>query len=129
MGYWDNMDMKDMVGEVFTEVVNYGNEVRFIREDGKYYRMYHEQDCCESVTVDDIDGDLGDLIGTPILKSEEVSNDAPRPSEGYIINDSYTWTFYKLATINGYVIIKWLGTSNGYYSESVSLQKVGFDEK
>jgi hypothetical protein len=93
---------------------------RFTTIDGKVFEFYHEQDCCERVEIYDICGDLEDLTNSPLLMAEEVSDEEP---EGYEPEDSYTWTFYKFATIKGSVTIRWLGRSNGYYSESVDFME------
>lgn len=98
--------------------------IYFEFDDGSIYTMYHDQDCCESVTVDDIDGDLRDLIGSPLLVAEERTNRDTPPTDGRYY-DSFTWTFYTLATVKATVVIKWFGTSNGYYSERVSIRKCG----
>lgn len=93
------------------------DEVRFESTCGRVFRLYHSQDCCESVDIEDVCGDVEDLIGSPILMAEEATS----PDED---SESGTWTFYKLATVKGYVTIRWLGRSNGYYSESVYFEEV-----
>jgi hypothetical protein len=96
----------------------------FTLVNGDKYELYHEQGCCEEVRIEDIAGDLNDLIGLPILLAEEVSNINDPPSNKLHNEGCYTWTFYKLATNKGYVTVRWFGTSNGYYSERVSWHKI-----
>jgi len=107
------------------------DELHFYNSDNRHWIMYHNQYCCESVTIEDICGCLDDLTETPILIAEEIINDNKTPEDinqsSYPLlynNDSYTWTFYKLATIKGYVTIRWYGESNGYYAESVDFIEV-----
>jgi len=92
----------------------------FTATDGREWRFHYEPDCCASCSVEDICGDLADLIGSPLLEAEEVSN-LPEPDfPGGYRPDSYTWTFYRFATAKGSVTVRWFGKSNGYYSESVT---------
>ena len=114
------LGLKSMLGLVFTKVEGAvgDGEMTFVAEDGRRFVFTHMQDCCETVDIADIVGDINDLVGEPLLRAEEVSNaDGPEPEYA----ESYTWTFYKFATRKGYVDVRWLGQSNGYYSESVSL--------
>lgn len=121
------MNFESLLGKTLTKVEKIDDDrIRFESEDGKTYELCHFQDCCESVVVDDISGDLADLVGTPILLAEEAVNDnPPEPPEGCQTSDeSNTWTFYKLRTIKGSVDIRWHGSSNGYYSESVDFVEI-----
>ena len=108
----------------------------FKTDDDNEYILEHEQDCCELVWIEELEGDINDLIGSPILLAEEASNRWHSTDTNRIMHtlhnrgpipgseDSYTWTFYKLATIKGYVDIRFYGTSNGYYSEEVSFFRI-----
>jgi (p)ppGpp synthase/HD superfamily hydrolase len=96
-------------------------EIKFFCEDGTEYLMYHSQECCENVSIEEIIGNIEDLIGSPIIMAEESTN-SDNPKEHS--DESFTWTFYKFSTVKGYVTIRWYGESNGYYSESVDFKKL-----
>jgi len=113
-------DFSDLIGATLTGIVRSkdddgGDQLAFTASDGRVWEMYHNQDCCESVYIEDIVGNLEDLLHAPILQADAESNSSGEPGDY-----SATWTFYKIATIHGYVTIRWYGSSNGYYSESVS---------
>lgn len=117
----------DLVGETIVRIDGSkgDDELVLLLMSGSVVRLYHWQDCCESVTIDDIIGDVDDLLRSPILVAEEVSNKCEGTPDGVDIPSSYTWTFYKLCTIKGSVTIRWLGESNGYYSERVEVEWTG----
>lgn len=111
---------KELLGKTIVEIEGAekdNDKIIFICLDKSKYVMYHEQNCCETVFIEDVCGDVKNLIGSPILLAEETTNADEPPIDKW--DDSYTWTFYRLATVKGYVTVRWYGTSNGYYSESV----------
>jgi len=102
------------------------HEIVIAFADGEVYKMCHLQECCESVEVEDICGDLEDLIGEPLIEAEEAQSEDQTPdglTEPFR-EDTFKWTFYKLGTKKGGVTIRWFGSSNGYYSEDVDIIKV-----
>jgi len=117
--------IEELLGKTFLRVLVSNTEemIQFVTTDGFVYEMYHDQDCCESVSIDDINGDLDDLVGSPILMADESSSCDTNLDGTPLEYESCTWTFYRFATIKGYVDIRWYGTSNGYYSESVNIYK------
>ncbi len=119
-------EITDLLGKTLTKINKYEEDsLTFFCEDGSVFEMYHDQDCCERVVIESITGDLEDLINNPILVAEEsISEERPEDAVIDDWDDSETWTFYKLATIKGHVDIRWHGSSNGYYSESVDFKRI-----
>ena len=118
-------DLKGKTLILIDGLVKGSDFVTFYTKEENIYEMYHDQECFEKVEVEDICGDIQDLLDSPILLAEEsTSRENPKGTEMEWQDDSFTWTFYKLSTFKGDVTIRWYGESNGYYSESVDFIEV-----
>ena len=109
-------------GLIFSNIIGAedgSREITFYTDGRLRYRMFHYQDCCEDVTLEDTCGDISDLINSPILEAECVTSDEVAPDDQR--DDVNLWTFYKLGTIKGHVTLRWLGSSNGYYAVDVEI--------
>ena len=113
-------NLNDLVGKVITSITCDGCDIDIKTSDGVQFRFIHHQDCCESVSLIEGEEDLQSLVDNPILLAEERACDKEAMG-GY--DESYTWTYYCLATIKGHVDLRWYGSSNGYYSERVDFEK------
>lgn len=120
MSWRNEMSIAELCGKTIKSVegLEDGSErVTFVTDDGTYL-MFHDQDCCEHVRIEDVSGET-DLVGQTVLQADERESDSEEGEYG-----SKTWTFYTIGTVRGRVDIRWLGESNGYYSERVSFVKL-----
>jgi hypothetical protein len=131
MSYENEHDISILNGRHIVDVTGLehgSDEVVFVCSDGSKWRMVHNQDCCESVSIEDVVGDVEDLQDATVIDArKETSETDPAdraPGEDDRYRDSFTWTFYIIQTNKGAVTIRWLGESNGYYSESVDFECV-----
>lgn len=119
------IDFASLVGEVLVSIsgcMRGSDEIVFTTASGRTFRMYHERDCCESVVVEDVIGDPKILLNLPITVARVDSNqDNPLDTSEYA--EPHLWTFYNIGTARGTVTLRWYGTSNGYYSMSVSFEE------
>ena len=102
----------DMKGQTFTKVYVTDDKSELVFENDEFiFMFYHESDCCEDVQVEDVVGDLNDLVGKPLDIVEVVHHDSEfNPPD--------------VEPVKGWVDVRWLGESNGYYSESVHFKGV-----
>jgi hypothetical protein len=118
-------EFSDLQGDIILDIQGCekgSGEIIIVTYSGYKYRLYHEQDCCESVYVEDVCGDINDIIGQRVEVAEERVGDSKYDNDSY---ESCTWTFYTLRTIKGSLDIRWVGSSNGYYSEAVDFERIG----
>lgn len=117
-------DFSVLVGKTLVKVEVGADTIDFVCDNGERFQSYHEQDCCEIVEVEDVTGDINDIIGSPILIAEEATSNENPQGVTKKYQCSFTWTFYKIDTAKGGVTIRWYGDSNGYYSERVDFKQL-----
>lgn len=111
--------MKRIIGKTPARITGeeYGDEIIMTFSDGSVAKWMHYQECCEGVDIEDVNGDWGDLIGSPLLVAE--------CREGDVLDVDYgieQYTFYTFRGVGGSVDVKWHGSSNGYYGIGVHFE-------
>lgn len=97
---------------------HYSGRVVITLDDDSTLSMFHYQDCCEDVCLEDWgDLDAKELIGGQIVLFEKCTQDGDPNHYGV-----QQYTFYKLNTTKGDITMRWCGESNGYYSVEVSTE-------
>jgi hypothetical protein len=114
------IEITELLGETFRSVSINDDKTEMVLVSEPYgnkYKFYHPRDCCEQVTMEEMDGDPEWLVGSPIILAGVQTARPEKPTR----DDSETWTFYKLGTVKGACTFRWYGSSNGYYGEDVSI--------
>ena len=112
--YRSTLKFEQIQGMAITAVVyKEVNESLLIHLNTHVLEMIHHQDCCETVYLADVVGSFEDLIGYPLLEvSESIVGIATADM-------SSTASYYNFKTVKASVQLRWVGESNGYYSETV----------
>jgi hypothetical protein len=116
-------DFFTLKGQTIRKIIALNTGSVKIFTDKYKYHLYHEQDCCEYVRLVKIIGDIDNILNEEIIFAEEDggAND-PDWHTDYNYDDSHTWTKYVLKTKNNSLEFWFLGESNGYYGESISIK-------
>jgi hypothetical protein len=117
----------DLIGKTIISIISENDTLRIATFDGGQYVFMHYQDYCEQVYIVQVDGNLSDLIGSPLTGCVHEASDE-KPSA--IKNDetwkeeSVTWTTIVFETASARASVYWLGQSNGYYGEDIELKQI-----
>ena len=62
-----NVKFESLKGKTLVDVKVNIDTIEFETDKGEKYEMFHDQNCCESVSIEEIIGDMKDLLNVPIL--------------------------------------------------------------
>jgi hypothetical protein len=110
-----------LVGEVLdaVDIDREKDQIFLTTRSGRQFLIYHEQKCCETVEISGQDGSFDKLIGKPIVEARDNAVDTSEEAA-----DSQTTTTLVFRVDDHTVISRWVGDSNGYYSESVDIAEL-----
>ncbi len=112
--YAGTSKFEQIQGKTITAVVyKEDNESLLIHLNTHVLEMIHHKDCCETVYLADVVGEFEDLIGYPLIEVSESTVDIGNS------DISSTASYYNFKTVKASVQLRWVGESNGYYSETV----------
>lgn len=122
-------ELNGMTIERITGLEQYSDCVTLYMTNGRVFDLIHHQECCENVSLEDFIGDMESLVNAKILNAYISSNQSPmdilKPKKPDTeMDDSFKWSFYNIDTDKGPIWMRWLGESNGYYSEEVEFEEV-----
>lgn len=122
---YDDSNIELLVGKTLKGIENHEDEMLFICEDEDRFKAYHMQGRCKGVSIYDVKGDIQSILGSKIIEATEmISHEWPSDVPIKEYTDSFTWTTHIIRAANGNsLVVRWLGESNGYYSESVYVQR------
>ena len=112
--YRSTSKFEQIQGMTITAVVyKEADESLLIHLNTHVLEMIHHQNCCETVYLADVVGSFEDLIGYPLLEVSESTVNTESEDK------SSTASYYNFKTVKASVQLRWVGESNGYYSETV----------
>ena len=111
---WTSSYAESFLGACLIEPDSYKLPLHIQSTDGRRWRFVHYQSCCESVGLKTFSGTW------PLGPITEATFEEERGQVD--VYGSSTLTTLRLSDGQNTIIIEFLGESNGYYSEDVSLE-------
>lgn len=117
-----DVNVKVLEGEILTniDIDEDKRQMLLTTKSGRVFRFHHKQDCCEDVKIVGLDENFTTLQGKVIneVKEEVVEEEN---MEDY---EHRTKTNFIFKTDENTAICRWVGISNGYYSETVDIDEL-----
>lgn len=101
------LDMKYTLSDASSDVM------LFEEEDGVLHLFFNELICCEVIVLYDVQGDVPNLLGNPLLKAEVLPY-AQIIEEVDIVEwgSDCAWSVFTFETVKGSVSFRWFGQSH-----------------